>query len=51
MFPQRRVLSAMLKTGYAQADWQRASYEQAMVDRLFDRLKKTLSEAELTTSA
>ena len=48
----RDVCAAARLIGYAQdrlreADWQRASYEQAMVDRLFDHLKERLAEAEL----
>jgi predicted ATPase/class 3 adenylate cyclase len=48
----RDVTSAARLIGYAEdrlrlADWQRAAYEQAMVDRLYDRLKENLTEAEL----
>ncbi len=48
----RDVTSAARLIGYAedrlrQADWQRAAYEQAMVDRLYDRLKENLTDSEL----
>jgi predicted ATPase/class 3 adenylate cyclase len=48
----RDAANAARLIGYAgdrlrAADWQRATYEQAMIDQLFDCLRRTLSEIEL----
>jgi hypothetical protein len=48
----RDASAAARLIGYAEdrlreADWQRAAYEQAMIERLFDRLKEKLAEPEL----